>query len=77
MWECCFAKEALNEQANANALFPLKRLLLAQVFVNRVQLIAGHPTFVESEAAEHLWVTKNEIGEYLGDAMGTYLKHVI
>ncbi|CAN0193296.1 unnamed protein product [Laminaria digitata] len=48
-----------------------------KVFVNRVQLIAGLPTFVESEAVEHLWVTKNEIGEYLGDAMGTYLKHVI
>eukprot|EP00904_Undaria_pinnatifida_P002078 jgi/Undpi1/11871/HiC_scaffold_4.g01570.m1 len=48
-----------------------------KVFINRAQLIAGQPTLVESEAAEHLWVTKNEVGEYLGDAMGTYLKHLI
>lgn len=50
---------------------------LVQVFINRVQLICGQPTIVKSEAAEHLWVTKHEIGEYLGDAMGVYLKHVI
>ena len=48
-----------------------------QVFINRVQLIRGEPAIVKSEAAEHLWVTKDEIGEYLGDAMGVYLKHVI
>lgn len=51
--------------------------LLVQVFINRVQLICGQPTIVKSEAAEHLWVTKHEIGEYLGDAMGVYLKNVI
>ena len=52
-------------------------LYLPQVFINRVQLICGQPSIVKSEAAEHLWVTKHEIGEYLGDAMGVYLKHVI
>ncbi|CAM9118530.1 unnamed protein product [Hapterophycus canaliculatus] len=48
-----------------------------KVFINRVQLISGRPTIVKSEAAEHLWVTKDEIGEYLGDDMGVYLKHLI
>lgn len=50
---------------------------VVQVFINRVQLICGQPTIVKSEAADHLWVTKHEIGEYLGDAMGVYLQHLI
>lgn len=42
-----------------------------------MQLICGQPNLVSSVAAEHLWVTKDEIGEYLGEDMGVYLKHVI
>ncbi|CBJ28077.1 mitochondrial ribosomal protein L46 isoform 2 [Ectocarpus siliculosus] len=48
-----------------------------KVFINRVQLICGQPTVVKRQAAEHLWVTKHEIGEYLGESMGVYLKHLI
>lgn len=50
---------------------------VAQVFINRVQLICGQPTVVKRQAAEHLWVTKHEIGEYLGESMGVYMKHLI
>lgn len=57
---------------NALGIYPR-----SQVFINRAQLIKGTPALVESEAAEHLWVTKDEIGEYLGETMGVYLKHML
>lgn len=48
-----------------------------QVFLNRAQLIRGSPAFVKAKVAEHLWVTKEEIREYLGESIGEYLKHVL
>ncbi|CAM9826114.1 unnamed protein product [Ascophyllum nodosum] len=48
-----------------------------KIFINKVQLICGQPKLMANKAAEHLWVTKHEIREYLGDEMGVYLNHVI
>ena len=52
-------------------------LVSCQIFINKVQLICGQPKLMANKAAEHLWVTKHEIREYLGDEMGVYLNHVI
>lgn len=52
-------------------------VLKYQVFINRAQLIKGTPAMVENEVAEYLWVTKHEIGEYLGDSLGVYLRYML
>ncbi|CAM9728837.1 unnamed protein product, partial [Choristocarpus tenellus] len=47
-----------------------------KVFFNRVQLITGKPD-LRKTSTQFLWVTKHEIGEYLGSDAGTYFSHMI
>ncbi|CAM9314608.1 unnamed protein product, partial [Discosporangium mesarthrocarpum] len=47
-----------------------------KVFFNRVQLIAGTPC-LRKETTEFLWVTKEEVGQYLAEDVGNYMSHLL